>query len=754
MSALLLGGAQLLMLVQSATSAVQGTVREAETSRPLPQAVVSLPELGRSTVTDSAGRYRIDRLPDGAIPIAAHLLGYGRHRLVALLSPGAVLEIDIALQAEPIELPEIVSRSTAPRPRAPPAPDGSLANLLVSSDRLAVHPLVAEPDGLLALGGGEVAAQPESPSGLQVLGAAADQTAYLLDGIPVFSPYHSAGIFGAWNSDALAEYSLASTSPPPGAPAALGGTITGETRSPGARVQARGALSTSQARMTVDGPLGFGQAGFLMSVRSGFSDVRSPKREQDYLRGGTSDWLAKLQLPLFGGSARLLGYGNRNGFTASTLAVGTTLPALDSRNQFHWNATSVGAMWARPVAAGEVLVQGWSAGSDAGATWSVEQGGVALTSARRDLGLAASLTGRSTSVTTVAGIRIERSLTSYLLNYDSAPLADPDLRASTPVATGFLEQSRALGSGIGVTLGTSVIAEEGGLRLAPRVEARWKAAASVTITGSYARNYQFAQSLRNAESVVGNVFPVDLYLGAGPDAAPVARSDVFGLAARYQPSPGLRLGAQAYLRHSGGVVLVAPRSGEPFAVDGFATGSGMARGIALEAEINRPRFWAISRYRWQSSTLSDGTSSYVPAGSSAHSLEAGLTLLPSRTTSIRLGGTALVGRRATAVANRFEWESCNLRDQGCEFGGNPTHSGEVLGGTSLPAYLRLDISVRQQWAFPAVGRRATMAVFGTFTNLLGRENILTYARNTPTGGRTRIAMRPPAPLVAGLEWQF
>ncbi len=55
------------------------------------------------------------------------------------------------------------------------------------------HPLLAEPDVLQAPGGGEVALRPEAPSGIHVRGGASDQVAYLLDGIPVFSPYHAAG---------------------------------------------------------------------------------------------------------------------------------------------------------------------------------------------------------------------------------------------------------------------------------------------------------------------------------------------------------------------------------------------------------------------------------------------------------------------------------------------------------------------------------------------------------------------------------
>src|SRR3970282_325608 len=70
------------------------------------------------------------------------------------------------------------------------------------------HPLLAEPDVLRAIGGGEVVMEPESPSGMHIRGGASDQVAYLVDGIPVFSPYHSAGTFSAWNPDALSSVDL------------------------------------------------------------------------------------------------------------------------------------------------------------------------------------------------------------------------------------------------------------------------------------------------------------------------------------------------------------------------------------------------------------------------------------------------------------------------------------------------------------------------------------------------------------------
>jgi hypothetical protein len=81
----------------------------------------------------------------------------------------------------------------------------------------AIHndPFLSEPDDFLALSGGEVASAPESPSGMHLRGAPSDQTGYVLDGTPVLSPYHAAGVFSAWNPDAVERVQLSSTSPSP-----------------------------------------------------------------------------------------------------------------------------------------------------------------------------------------------------------------------------------------------------------------------------------------------------------------------------------------------------------------------------------------------------------------------------------------------------------------------------------------------------------------------------------------------------------
>jgi hypothetical protein len=274
------------------------------------------------------------------------------------------------------------------------------------------------------------------------------------------------------------------------------------------------------------------------------------------------------------------------------------------------------------------------------------------------------------------------------------------------------------------------------------------------MSGSYARTHQFAQSLRNAESVVGNVFPADLYVSAGAPGVPVARSDHVIMAAEYRPSGAQRVGLQTYARAFDGLVIVAPRVPAPFTTNAFGVGSGTSRGVSVDGAVSGARYGLMASYGWQRVRLRYGDSSYVPDHATAHLLEGGAIAFPTATTSVRLGATAGLGRRTSVVAGGLDWEPCNLIDGGCEFGGSPHNEPGPPGATELPPYLRVDLGVRKHWHVHVGGRDVVLAAFGTVTNVFGRQNMLTYARNPSTGEVAAIGMRPPSPLVIGLDWRF
>jgi hypothetical protein len=756
MGAVLLGALKLVLAVQASQAAVAGTIRDGESGEPLAGAVVTLNDVDRATVADNAGRYRLSAVPPGPQHLSVKRIGYSPRTVHALVPGQGELEIDLSLRPLPLQLPTIVVRSTVAvrgleQGDSTPFPDRG-----ISAAALRNHPLLAEPDGFLALSGGEIALGPEAPSGIHVRGGASDQTAYLLDGMPVFSPYHVAGTFSAWNPDALDRVQVLSGSPSLAPPDALSGTVAAATRAPGTEIRAQGTLSTTHGRVTLHGPLGASGAGFLLSARSGFPGIVAPEGDPSYLRGRTGDVLAKVEVPAFQGRLRFLGYDSGNEIDAATLAESPDPAATGpARNGFEWNSRSAGVEWSRFVGKVALRIQGWNARGEAEAAWGPAEGaGFRLESDREDQGLLAAVERSSAGRFTGVGIRVQRSRTSYRVAAREGSGIGTSLDARTPLAAVVVQHRRPVTSGLTADVALSVTGAAGGLHLGLQSELRWRPSPVTSISASYARSHQFSQSLRNSESVAGGIFPADLYVGAGASGIPVARSDRAVVGAELLARAGFRVGAQAYLSDFDGLLLVAPRAGTPFATGAFLAGGGASRGLALEAAVSSARYGVTASYGWQWVRVTYGDASYAPGYGTSHLIESGVVVFPTPTASLRLGLAGAVGRRGTGVLGAFEWESCNLLDQGCEFGGSPTHDTDRLGATRLPAYFRLDLGLRKHWHVEVAGRDVELALFGTVTNLLGRRNVLAVATDPVTGEKTTIEMRPLAPLVVGLDWRF
>jgi len=754
MGSLVLRAIEILFVLHAREATVAGVVRDEETSAPLVGAVVQVTDLDRTAATDADGRYVLRGIPAGPHSLTIRFLGYEPRTVLALVPADGQLEINVSLRREPVRLPTLEARAPAivrglGRGDSTPFPDRASSIAAVRND-----PQLSEPDVFQALDGGEVVLSPESPSGIHVRGGASDQTSYLLDGIPVLSPYHSAGLFSAWNPDALAGIQLSSSAPSPTYPDALSGTVSAVTRQPGSTVRTQGSITTSQARLTVDGPIGVAHAGYLLSLRSGLPNAFAPRGEASYPDADTGDWLATLEAPALGGWMRLLGYNSNNEFDAAAVGGTDAGPIEGPRNVFDWHSRSLGAEWRRRLERSVVHVLAWSAGSDASSTWAAQLARVNLRASRHDLGLLASIERSSPRSTTVAGVRIEHSSTSYEIRSDSTAGPSWSAGGNTIVAAPFAEHTRTLGHGLRLQAGASLAAAGGDLHLAPRTRLSWQPSSRVTVSGSYARLHQFAQSLRNPESVVGNVFPADLYLGAGVPGIPVARTDQGVVALDYRPSSGLRLGLQGYVRGFDGLLLAAPGEGEPFTTNRFTVGSGSAQGLSVDAALSTRHFGLSASYGLQRVRFRYGEASYVPEYGATHLFEGGAIAFPTPTWSIRVGLTGALGRTTTPVTGGFEWEACNLVDRGCEFAGSPHYGSQPIGVAELPAYLRLDLGLRKDWHLVLRGREATLGLFGTVTNLLGRKNVLTYTADPASGELSEVEMRPRAPLVVGLDWRF
>lgn len=757
----LVGGGALLLALQAGQASVAGEVSDRVSGRPVSGVVVTLTDLDRSSVTDVEGRYRFVDVPAGRQHVGLHHLGYAARTLHALVPTAGVLEIDVSLERRPIRLDELSVRAPPPLRDLGMAREDGDADRSLSLAAIRAHPALAEPDVFAALDGGHIALDPEMPSGLHIHGGAAQHTGFVIDGFPALNPYHAAGLFSALNPDAFAGVSVYSTTPSAALPDALSGVVAARSLDPGVRTGIRGAASTTQGRLTVDGPLGSSGAGYVLSARTGFAGAFATSGEASYLRGGSHDWLGKLRLPAAGGELSLIGFGNRDRFSAS--ATAETDGPQPARNLFEWQGGTLGAAWTGAAGDTDVSIRAWRATTEAETSWALDpETTTSLEADRRDAGLQVAVEQRDAPPDrrSRAGLRVERRAAGYGLGAETHG-------GSLWLATAFAEGVRSLATGLRLGLRGSVTAGAGAVRAAPSVRLGWAPTAAVSLSTSYARQLQYAQSLRNEESLVGTVFPADLFiLAGGPDEVPVATSDLVVVAADLRPADGLRIGVQGYLRGLSSLLLVAPAGGEPFATGipgstdpagtgpGFVPGAGSARGLSVDLSAGGARLGVTASYGFQRVRYRSEGIAYVPEHGAAHRLATGVTILPGSTWSLRAGLETAFGRRGTAVPGSLEWEACNLLDRGCELGGSPHYGDTAWGATRLPEYARLDVGVRKHFHLRAGGRDAELGVYATLSNVFGRANVLTYAIDGVDGPPVPIEMRSRVPLVVGFDWRF
>jgi hypothetical protein len=730
---------------------ITGVVRDETTGEPVAGAVVTLEESGRAAVTGRDGSYAIPDVPPGLHHLSVRVLGFQSRSLHVLVPASGSLRVDLVLRADPIEVDAVVVRSRVPI-RGMDVDGRDLdPTRRVSGAAIRNDPFTAEPDVIEALVGGSVSGAPESGGGLHVRGGDGDELGFLLDGIPVFSPYHSGVRSGAWNADAVSGVELRTD---PAFPVdALSGAVLVSTIDPGERFRIGGHLSTSQIGFTVNGPIA-GDAGYLVSGQAGYPGLIRPPDEPSYLDGSDHDLLAKLVLPLGDGDLRLLAFDNRNDVRTSSRPSEVEDTPLEpgEPNVYAWGGRSVGLEW-KGRARGWLTpaIRAWRAAQDASFRWNGEESGaVRVTSDREQLGMLASLQWRGTGRTAEVGAGATRDQAAYMVTADSA---GQGIAGEADELAVFASYAESIGERVELSASLRASHGDAGGRLLPRVGIRARLAASVSVFAEYARTAQVIQSLRNAESVVGRIFPPELYAGGDDTGIPVAVADYVALGMVALPRAGTRLELEAYARALDDLAMLDPEDGQPFASAEIRRGSGSVLGAAAGLAIGSARYAVAGSAGVERVELRARGERWTPGYAASRSARIGAIAFLTPTLSIRAGWIGQFGRRGSDAIGLLEWESCNLLDMGCEFAGSPEELGE-LGARKLPAYNRLDVSIRKHWHFVIGRREGSIEAFATGSNLLGRANVLAYVVDPSSGGSAPVEMRPRAPLTLGLGWRF
>jgi hypothetical protein len=756
--------AGLLLVVQSATGSLHGTVRAEQSREPVPHAVVEIPDLGRRTVADARGYYVLPGLPAGAHRVRAAGAGHDTTSVETRIADGASVRLDLLLPTRVIRLEAL---EVAAGPVLPGMEAAGPASTRLSAPAIKAMPSLGEADAFRAIQTlPSVAAASDFSAALYLRGGTPDQTLVTLDGAPLFNPYHLGGLFSAVDPDAIATVEVVPGALPARAGDRLSGAVHLHTRDGGRdHWRSTGGVSLISSRIGLDGPLPGGAGTMLVSVRRTYLDVMSRAAHRLGMIEGRfpyafTDAHLKLSGDAGGGQWSVSGYLNDEGFrTPSEWDVGDLV-------DWGWGTRAGSARYRRPIR-GRWLLDARAAASEF--SGKLEVGGTEDYPLERPLytvmsnGMAAlEVTRYGTAHRLSAGVE----LNAYRFEHDVFRGSTEDLARLLPpiertdhtrTAAAHVTSEWSPSEALTGRLGVRVLAiEDGATVVLPRAGARLALSPELALTAGAGRYAQTLRSLRDEESLFTSVFAFDL-LVAAPAGQPSTSEDLT-LGAEWS-SGATTLRGDAYTRRFAGLTI-APPEGDPLETpllvpSDSLTGTGTARGLELHATHRFGGRTAAVGYAWSAASRTSGVR-FAPRFHRPHALDASVVS--------PLG-------RSGQVSARFQWASGQAFTPAVaqvpqmiyqpETGSwYPAGSITVYGDHNsrrLPAYRRLDLSVKRSYPMRRFGSAGTITPYVQVINALATRNVLfaipgyDYEKERPV-----LEYGPQLPMIPtiGFEWTF
>ncbi|MDE2973826.1 MAG: TonB-dependent receptor [Gemmatimonadota bacterium] len=339
-------------------AAITGRVRSAEGALLADADVGLVPAadsaLRRIVGTDRLGYFAFDRVRPGAYVLTVTRFGYDRYRWEVEVVGATPLEFEIALTPRAIELEGLEVGAERSRVRVRFEETAGVTVQEIGREAMKALPGLVETDPIRAvevLPG--VSTVSDFSAAFNVRGGSADQNLILLDGVPIFNPFHLGGVFSVFNADMVERAELRAG----GFPAEYGGRVssvlTVETDVGDGSTSVDAGVSLLASRVAVDGSLprsaldalGFANSRWRVSGRRSYFDLLvKPWTEFPYhltdLQGALEAWTGG------GNRLRFTAYNGRDVLDLSDVGD-NPLPL-----RWSWGNDAAGVSWAHPMAGG------------------------------------------------------------------------------------------------------------------------------------------------------------------------------------------------------------------------------------------------------------------------------------------------------------------------------------------------------------------------------------------------------------------
>ena len=740
---LILGGD---VWAQTPTGSIVGRVQVAadDTLRnrsPAEHANISVAGHAGTAQTAEDGRFKLDRVRAGRVTLRVRLLGYRAFEQGVDVPAGDTARVEVLLIPEPAVLAAVradarsadaIAFETRP----------SVATIAIAAPAMAGIPKIGEPDvvRVVQLLPG-VVSRNDFNTGLNVRGGEADQNLILLDGFPIYNPFHLGGLFSTFMDATVGGIELRT-----GAyPARFGGRLSSvldvrsaEERQPGVNatidVSALGASAKLGGRVR-NGRGMWSVAGrrtYADAVTAAFTEEVFPYHFRDLHAHGAYALSSTLRVAFTayaGADALDLNLAN---FENDTLSA----QARDGAWTFDWGNDVIGVtlgkdLGDRVAIEQRVSTSAFSTVLDVGDASDLQR------SAIRDVRLGGSLTARGEDHDATVGYE----LASYRTRHSSAALQTGtthfELRQRPTSASVWAEDLWRLGSRSIVQAGlrAEALSSRRWFALSPRASVKYFVTRDLALTAAAGRVTQLTHSLAGD----GPLRYFDIWI-ASDLFIPVTTAWHYVVGAERRVGDLASLRIEGYAKRYDRVLDVNPSDGPQRRGDEFLVGNGLSYGADLLARVNpAERGWSgWIAYSYGLSWRSRDGDRWAPGHDRRHDLDVVATWRGSR---YRFGArfgfatgtpyTPIIGQIARRVYDPSldRWGT-----------GEPRIWVESLAGSRnsvrFPATHRIDLDASRDFH----ARGATISPYVSVVNAYNARNVFVYLYNYSNDTPTRRAI--------------
>ena len=676
--------------------------------------------------------------------MGATLLAASTARSQRPTAPDSGRKSDSLPPRQPVTLPAVHSDTTrVERKLFESKPN--VSNLSFSARELRSAPrFFAEADVLrsLQLMPG-VEARNDFTAGMNVRGGEADQNLILLDGYPVYNPFHFGGLFGTFIDPAVGRVDMLTG----GFPAPYGGRLSSVMNVRSTEDERRGVHGTAEvsliaSTLSLGGALGTGS--WLVAGRRTYADQAINLVRKNAFPYHFYDLETHVAQTLPGGiQVAVTAYGGDDLLHFESTQAG-------ERQRIVWGNRVVGTTLSKewldvPRILGEsVIAEQRLSQSLFNLDTQISGGGLSLTSSVRDLRAAGSITAASSSHTHSIGYEVAGQRLAYSVNYPVPLFPSDSLQQRVGSAAVYADELWHLTPSLLVEAGARydrILSTHTGALL-PRFSLKYFVNENLALTAAVGEYGQWIRSLAREDIPLR---PVDYWIGTD-SLTPMSRARHYVLGVERWVTPSRSFRIEGFYKRYERLLEPNPFDDPQVHGDEFLPVKGWSTGADLllrqfESQSGRFAGWIAYTYTLNSRTDSTGYR-FFPAQDRRHDVNlVGSWRFPRYTLAARFNlATGTPYTRVVGVFDRVIYQP----------GGGYTTQGDLptlefltgpRNGDRLPLTQRLDISVSRNF----VPHGFTITPYLSIMNTYNAHNVFGYAFDYTAVPPSRIPL-PQLPI--------